>query len=72
MYYLLLFHCYNGCNKVPALRYAYIDRIVNCGFTMRNIAEKENPNLVASVHLADLLLKWSSEVSLQVIINCVL
>jgi len=33
---------------------------------MRNAAEKENPNLVDSVHVGDLLLKL--EVSLQVII----
>jgi len=48
------------------LRYTYIARLVNCGFTMRNAAEKENPNLVDSVHVGDLLLKL--EVSLQVII----
>jgi hypothetical protein len=54
------------------LRYTYVARLVNCRFTMRNSAEKENPNLVASVHVADLLLKWSGEVSLQVIINYVL
>jgi hypothetical protein len=68
MYYLLLFHCDNGCKKVPVLRYTYIARLVNCGFTMRNTAVKENPNLVDSVHVVDLLLKWSLEISLEVII----
>ena len=34
MYYLLLFHCNNGCKNVPVLRYSV--RLVNCGFTMSN------------------------------------
>ena len=38
---------------------------------MKNTAETENPNLVDSVHVADLLLKCPGEVSLQVIINYV-
>ena len=68
-------YCYSTATMVARKylsRYIYSVRLVNCGFTMSNAVEKENPNLVHLVHVADLLRKWSGEVSLQLIINYVL
>ena len=69
MDYLLLFHCNNDCKNVTQ---CCVILSILLTVDSRVILAKENPDLVDSVHVADLLLKWSGEVSLQVIINYVL